>query len=200
MNIEDTFRSYVDNTMSGGGAGRAFAPPPSQISLPVLPAKAQAPSIGQKVWAWVKKWLGFVIFLIVAALIAFFWWRRRCKRSKPRPQTQQQPPPPPPNCPNAGNLQDEYLEVITESPEEQVPQVPESEDFDRVDQVVAESKTKGKQDEEEMDDFDKMAQQELKRRQESKIPERRQPQTQQTGRGETVNDDDFDTLDNLHNA
>lgn len=195
MNIEDTFRSYVDNSMSGTGAGRAFAPPPSQVSLPVLPSKAQAPSIGQKVWAWAKKWLGFVIFLIVAALIGFFWWKRRCGRSKRSPPTQ--PPPPPPNCPHAGNLQDEYLEVITESPEEQVPQVPESEDFDRVEQVVAESKAAAKQDEEEMDDFDKMAQQELKRRQESKIPERTLPNNQQAPK---VDDEDFDTLANLHNA
>ena len=182
MNIEDTFRSYVDNSMSGTGSVRSLR----HRRRFRCPCCRQSPGAVDrtKVWAWVKKWLGFVIFLIIDRPDRILWWKRRCGRSKRPPDAASTAPP---NCPHAGNLQ----VSIRSSPNRRKSsaQVPESELRPR------RAGRGGKQSRGKAGRGGRTTTKwptSFKRRR-VKIPERTLPNKQQAPK---VDDEDFDTLAN----
>ena len=212
MNIEDTFQNYVRNNFSGNPSlENVYNQIPLQAGVgqntaSVLPlhknstaGEFTSPSMLQKVWGWVKKWIGFIIFLIVAVVCLVLWWRRKSKQAPAACNTQTQPPQTPPLCPHEGDLNEEYVGNNAASKETQ-----EEEEFQALEQIVSETKiSEGKEEEEEMDDFDKMLLQEVKKRNENRVPKhpmKSKEPTEQSSSKEEINDEDFDTLEMLHNA
>ena len=181
-NIEETFRNYVSNLSNDQTFRTPISRSPASSVLPLrMPAPQPQPSMGSKIWQIVKKWLGFVVFLIVAGVVGVVLWRRWQNSKKPVQDAG--------HCPNRqfvhdGDLEQEYLddeEGVVDGAEvvydqEELEMIPESDEMDEsdsedvnaqvkafVERETAKQLEKIKEDEEEEDDFEKMKKVELQK-------------------------------------
>ena len=181
-NIEETFRNYVSNLSNDQTFQRPISRNPAGSVLPMrMPAPQPQVSIGSKIWAIVKKWLGFVVFLIVVGIVGFVVWKRWRNAQKPGHDNG--------HCPNRqfvhdGDLEEEYLDeeegvvdgrevVYADNPLEMIPETEEMDEGDAedvnaqvkafVERETAKKLEKIKEDDEEEDDFEKMKKVELQK-------------------------------------
>lgn len=234
-NIEETFRNYVSNLSNEQSfLHPSAAPPPSAFGtnpriVMERPTRivTESVSMGAKIWGIAKKWLGFVVFLIVAGVVGYFVWRYFNKK-KPRISEYERED----NRYVSGeDLEQEYFDE--ENPEDpgmhdQLSIIDEEDEFGKAEEVAEEvkafveqeaQKKLVEQEEEEEDDFEKMKKAELKKlknnqstlqkhtverppipSQNSTRPKNDMSYVKSAGAGDSDDDDDFDTLDNLQNA
>lgn len=228
MSLEDTFKSYVQNITNPGAANpAAFIPPPNtglprHFQNPVavqMATPSSKPSIWKSVWAWCKKWLGLVVFLLVVGIAAIIIW----KRTAPGPAL-------PPNrpvfdgqpCLPTNDIENEYEDpllsttdpVYSEDHQDIPAQYDEDEEevrggggnnyghhqcglesIEEIDDM--DKKVVG---EEEADDFDKLVQESLKKKEEATNSRPVVMRQQTTAASAPAAENDFDTLEDLDNA
>ena len=128
-------------------------------------------SMGAKIWGFAKKWLGFVVFLIVAGVVGYFVWRYFNKKKRRISEYEREDN----RYVSGEDLEQEYFDE--ENPEDagmndQLSIIDEEDEFGKAEEVAEEvkafveqeaQKKLVEQEEEEEDDFEKMKKAELKK-------------------------------------
>lgn len=223
MSLEDTFKNYVQN-ITGAKNPASFIP--VNNTLPTYlnnnPMAQPKTSFLQSVWAWCKKWLGLVVFLLVVGIVAIIIWKRAATSSGTIPPPNHAVFEGQPSLPVHENIENEYDDShqVYSDDHDISPRYNNDEDdndnysrdgnpntmcgLERVEETEEHlAETVGVQD--DQDDFDKLLQDKLL--QESKNGVRDSRQQSSKGRVDVTNapssssaENDFDTLEELDNA